>query len=53
MTAKRWLFTVVESLLLAWVLLYLATRLDVPFAREAGGSGQLPGRFSQGAFLLR
>ena len=37
MTAKRWLFTVVESMLVAWALLYLATRLDVPFVREAGG----------------
>jgi hypothetical protein len=37
MTAQRWLFTVVESLLLAWALLFLATYLDVPFVREAGG----------------
>jgi hypothetical protein len=37
MAAKRWLVTLVESLLIAWALLYLATYFDVPFVREAGG----------------
>ena len=37
MTAKQWLVMLIESLLIAWVLLYLATYFDVPFIREAGG----------------
>jgi hypothetical protein len=37
MAAKRWLVTLVESLLIAWALLYLATYFDVPFVRVAGG----------------
>jgi hypothetical protein len=37
MTAKRWLLTLIQSGLIAWALLYLATYVDVPFVREAGG----------------
>ena len=38
MSTKRWLIVVIESLLVAWVLLYVATYFDVPFVREAGGT---------------
>jgi hypothetical protein len=37
MTAKRWLFTVITSLLIAWTLMYLAMYFGVPFVRDAGG----------------
>jgi hypothetical protein len=37
MVTRRWLFTLVEALLISWVLLFLATYFDVPFVREAGG----------------
>jgi hypothetical protein len=37
MHAKRWLITLVESLLIAWALLYLATYFDMSFVNELGG----------------
>ena len=37
MTGSRWLVVVVQTLLLSWALLYLATYFDVPFVREAAG----------------
>lgn len=37
MTAHRWFVTLVNSLLIGWALLYLATFCNVPFVREAGG----------------
>jgi hypothetical protein len=37
MTAKRWFIAVVQALLIAWMLLYIAGYFDLRFPAEAGG----------------
>jgi hypothetical protein len=48
MTAKRWLLTLIESLVIASVLLFLATQFDVPFVRDADGRTLKPAMFAKG-----